>query len=350
MDPNAQNNNAPTEAEIAETNEWDSAAKELFPGLDKTNEETTTTTTVETTQAPEDTTTTTTTEAPADDTTTTTTTVDPTTTTTTTVDPNETPEQKAEREKKEAEIAKEVEDNLPDTSAREARQTVREAQAEVAAVAKDVREKMFKDAPTELKDADGDPIRSIDDVMKLINPTTIGSKDHPNGRGFTQEEAGIWLLSAQQKFNQGVADMERRITQIAEVNVDLKDQADAVTYKYGELLKADTALRDRVWAEYQKTLVKDPDSGIITGMPVGLEAFYDTLLSPYVKLAENMENKSAEEKRVADEAAKAEEERKKKARADRSDIFGRGNVDDLTDPEDKEWAQAATAVFGPKKN
>lgn len=340
MDPNAQNNNAPSEAEIAETNEWDAAQKELFPGL---NQDTTTTTTVETTQAPEDTTTTTTTAAPADDTTTTTTTVAPdTTTTTTTIDPNETAEQKAEREKKEAEIAAEVEENLPDTSARDARQIARDAQKQVAEVAKDVREKMFKDAPTVLKDADGDPITSINDVMKLINPVT--------NEAFTQEEAGIWLLSAQQKFNQGLEQMEKQITQIAEVNVDLKDQADAVTYKYGELLKADTALRDRVWAEYEKTLVKDPDSGIITSMPVSLEAFYDTLLAPYAKLAESMENNTAEENRRAAEAQKAEEERKKKERQDRSDIFGRGNVDDLTDPEDKEWAQAATVVFGPKKN
>lgn len=329
MDPKTTDTNVePTAAEVAETQEWDDAAKDLFPGLHKTvDEDTTTTTTVEV----EDTTTTTTVEPDVD------------TTTTTTIDPNETDEQKAEREKKEAEIAKEVEDNLPDTTARDQRQVAREAKAQVEATAKDVREKMFKDAPANLVDGDGDPILTIQDVMLHNNPAT--------GEPFENEEqAGVWLLAAQKKFNENLAAMDQRINEIAEVNVDLKDQADSVTYRYGELLKADTDLRDRIWTEYEKTLVKDPDTGIIIGMPVSLESFYDIALAPYAKLAETMENQTAEEKRIADEAAKKAEEDKKKERADRSDIFGRGNVDDITDPEDKEWAAAATAVFGPRKN
>lgn len=352
MDPNlmpgGDGGDAPTEAQKTEANEWDAAQKDLFPGLSKIEDESTTTTT---TAPPEDSsTTTTTTVAPDESSTTTTTTVAPdesSTTTTTTIDPNETAEQKVEREKKEKEeadkIAAEVAANLPpDADARKARQTQREAQQQVEAVAKDVREKMFKDAPTVLQDADGDPITSIADVMKLINPAT--------NEGFTQEEAGMWLLAAQQKFNQNLADMDKRITQIAETLVDVKDQADSITYKYGDLLKSDEKLRDRLWAQYEGTLIKDPESGIIIGAPVNMEEFYDIALAPYAKLAENMKNSTDEADRVAKEAAdKAEKDRKAKERADRSDIFGRGNVDANTDPEDKEWATAMETVFGPKK-
>jgi hypothetical protein len=331
----------PNEAQKAEANEWDSVAKDLFPKLHDDTSETTTTTTVE----PESTTTTTTAEPES---TTTTTTVEPTsTTTTTTIDPNETEDQKKARE---AEEARTAEENLPDTSARDARQIARDAQRQVSEVAKDVREKMFKDAPTVLQDADGDPINSVEDVMKLINPLTIGSEENPQGRGFTREEAGMWLLSAQQKFNKNLAEMDTRISSIAETLVDLKDQADSITYRYGELLKSDKGLRDRLWTQYDKTLVKDPATGIITDAPVSMEEFYEIALAPYAKLAESMENNNtAEQTRAAADAAKKAEADKKKERADRSDIFGRGNVDDLTDPEDKEWAEAANAVFGPKK-
>lgn len=349
MDPNlmpgGDGSNAPTEAQKTEANEWDEAQKDLFPGLSKVEDESTTTTT---TVAPVDeSTTTTTTVAPDDSSTTTTTTVAPdesSTTTTTTIDPNETAEQKTEREKKEADdkAAAEAAANPPDAAAREARQTQREAQQQVEAVAKDVREKMFKDAPTVLQDADGDPITSIADVMKLVNPAT--------NEGFTAEEAGMWLLAAQQQFNKNLAEMDKRINQIAETLVDVKDQADAITYKYGDLLKADEPLRDKLWAQYEKTLIKDPESGIITGAPVNMEEFYEIALAPYAKLAENMKNSNAEDDRKAKEAAdKAEADRKAKERADRSDIFGRGNVDANTDPEDKEWATAMETVFGPKK-
>lgn len=334
----------PTAAEVADAKEWEDVAQELFPGLP--GAETTTTTTVE--PAPE--TTTTTTVAP-DETTTTTTTVAPdTTTTTTTIDPNESAEDKAAREAAEATTTTTtVEPTSADVAARDSRRAAREARAQVDAIAKDVREKMFKDAPTVLQDADGDPITSIQDVMQLINPATIGSADHPQGRGFTEEEAGMWFLSAQQKFNQGVADMEKRITQIAEVQADFIDQANTVAYEFGALLKGNEKLRNDLWAEYSKTLVKDPVSGQTIGVPVSMESFYRTALKPYADAEAKADDQTAEQARVAKEAADAAEAKKKKEREDRSDIFGRGNVDDISDPEEKEWAKAAEVVFGPKK-
>lgn len=317
----------PTADELAEDAEWDAALEEFAPGLSETT--TATTTTEETTKDEQADTTTTTTTIAEDE--------ENLTTTTTTIDPNETPEQKTERERIEAEAAARAseteEEDAPDASTRTARQTAREAAREVEAVATDIREKMYANVPRVLSDKDGDPITSINDVMNLVNPNT--------GEGFTDEEAAVWLLSAQQQFNQNLANQDKEITQIAELNLDLKDQADSISYEYGELLKAMPDLRDQVWAEYHKTLVRDPETDIITKAPVSMESFYDMALQPYVKLAESLE--AQETARLEAEKAQADAQ-KLKNRGDRADIYGRTDTEILDDDE-KEWDAAHKAYF-----
>lgn len=240
----------------------------------------------------------------------------------------------------------------PDTSARDTRLAAREASKQVEAVKTDIRAKMFANVPQVLQDSDGDPIRGIDDVVKLINPRT--------SEPFTEEEAGMWLLSAQQQFNQNIASVEKQIEQIAEVNVDLKDQADLVTYNYGELLKAMPELRDEIWADYEATLIKDPETNIIIKAPISLARFYERNLKPYADVAKKLEAEEAagdEDKTDEDDKPKVDPVKveadtkaaRDKKRKDRSDIFGGGDKDN-DDPEDKEWGEAAETVFGPKVN
>jgi hypothetical protein len=307
--------------DVDDAAEWESALEEFAPGYEeKEDSDAKDTTTTETTTA--ETTTETTTEVE-------------TTTATTTVDPNETPEQKVQREKDDA--ANTAEKVAPDTSLRTARETAREVAKEIETFAKDVREKMFADVPTQLQDKDGDPIKSIQDVMNLINPQT--------NEAFTEEEAASWLLSAQQQFNQRLAGIDKEVEAIAEVNVDIKDQSDSINYQYGELLKEMPELRDQLWAEYSKTLIIDPATNIITKMPVSLERFYDIALQPYIKLAESLEATQS----AKTEADKAQAETKKvQNRADRSDIFGKGKITDTSSDEDKEWSAAFSEYYGDK--
>ena len=303
------------EAEAADEKEWQDATEELFPELakkeSKDNEQTDTTTTTTVEPAPE-------------------------TTTTTTIDPGETAEQKSAR----IEAANE-EDGAIDTASIDARVAAREA-AQVAEVARaDVRSKMFADQPQVLQDADGDPIRTIADVMKLRNPIT--------GESFTEAEAATWLVSAQQQFNQNLAQIDNQIDQIAEVQLDLKDQADMITYEYGELLKAMPELQKKLWVEYEKTLITDSKTGIITKAPVSLNNFYRMALKPYVDLAAKLEANTVEQteadKSAAEKAASDAAAAKKSNRQDRSDIYGGGKDDARTDDE-KEWGAAAEVVFG----
>ncbi|MGI9028153.1 MAG: hypothetical protein ACR2FM_04945 [Candidatus Saccharimonadales bacterium] len=254
------------------------------------------------------------------------------------------------------------------TIEREARATARVAAQQVEAIKTDVREKMFAGVPRTLQDADGDPINSIDDVMKLIDPRT--------GETFTDEAAGMWLLSAQQQFNQKTAEMDRTIDTISELNLDIKDQADSVIAKYGNWLKANPEKRDEIWANFEKTLIKHQESGLVLHSPIGLEWFYDQAVGPVANastpsstapaiapppppVASSDESavspqvdpaQAAVDKEAADKkAAKDAEEAKKKKRADRSDIYGGSNMD-TRDDDDKEWDEATEAVFpGYKK-
>jgi hypothetical protein len=216
---------------------------------------------------------------------------------------------------------------------------------------------MYADLPKTLVDAEGDKIETIDDVMKLINPRT--------GELFTEVEAGTWLLAAQQKFNEGMAQIEKQIDQIAELNADFKYQVDIVNYKYGEWLKANPDERDSLFAEWQTTLTTDPKTNIITAMPMSLEKFYDLALKHRVTAGDKPApaaiaapgtggDDEAAIKAQQDEQARKEAEikqRREQKRADRSDVYAapQPNTDD---PEDKEWADAAQSYYGnalPKK-
>lgn len=233
--------------------------------------------------------------------------------------------------------------NAADSTGRDARNAARTYAQQVEAVRTDVMAKMYGEVPETLQDADGDPIRGIEDVMQLINPRT--------GKEFTEDEAGMWLLSAQQQFNQNRATIEKEAEQIAEVNLDVKDQADAINAKYGDYLKANSELRDELWADFQSTLVIDEKSGLITKAPVSLERFYERALSPRIE-AETKAQADTEAKAAADAAAEqqakeAAEKQRRRDRSDRSDIYAPNNQPD-DDPEAKEWADAAREVFGPR--
>ncbi len=227
---------------------------------------------------------------------------------------------------------------------RVARQSARSYAQQVDTFKADVIKTMFSDVPDTLQDADGDPINSIEDVMKLKNGRT--------NEAFTEEEAGMWLLHNQQKFNENRADMEKKAEAIAEVNIDMKYEADAVNEKFGEYLKAHPEFRDELWVEFLETLEIDKATNLITKMPVSLEKYYERNVGYRVEAAKTDETAKAnvEAERVAAEAkAKEDAEKAKQAkRQDRSDIYGNSNVD-TRDDDTKEWDDAKTAVFGPLK-
>jgi hypothetical protein len=202
-----------------------------------------------------------------------------------------------------------------------------------------------------LADADGDPIRGIDDVMKLVNPRT--------GQPFTEEQAGMWLLNANQNMRENLNEMSNQINEIASTGITMKEESEAVAWQYGELLKAMPDLQKDLWADYEKTLVKDPKTGIVTKAPISLQKFYERALTPYAELAQKLETDTGNPQQspntrqapVTPQAPdrSSQEQARQQRRQDRSDIYGGGKVDDATD-DDKEWGAAASAVFGDQLN
>jgi len=220
----------------------------------------------------------------------------------------------------------------------EQRSVERESKEFHQAIKEDIREELFSDVQTELRDAEGDPIKTIEDVQKLINPATQ--------EAFTEEEAAVWLLQAQQDLNTRLQETEKGIEMIAETNLALKDEADIIRERYGELFKAMPDVQKQVWSEFEKTLIKDPKTGIVLRAPVSLESFYSTALAGYTKLADMMEEqaKAKQVEQPPEETKQEEKVVKKKAHTDREDIYSGGKSDTLS-AEDKEWAAAAKEVF-----
>lgn len=252
---------------------------------------------------------------------------------------NETPEQTEARHKKEAEEAaakqkKEEEEPADDPVVREQRQVQRRMQEDERAIKADIRKEMFADVPTELLDADGDPIKSIDDVQKLTNPNT--------GKPFTEEEAAAWLLRAQEHLKKQQDEADGKIEEIAQANLDIKDWSDSVRKDYGAFIKANPDIWNPIWAEYERTLVKDEKTEIIIKAPVNLKNFVDVALAPHLKLAEQMQKQSEQEQKDKDNKGRQQ------SQSDRSDILPGGKTSKVTDPEDEEWDKAAKSYYETK--
>lgn len=304
------------ETEQAEADEWDSAADEVFPGLKKVGDEKKD----ESDESKEKPTEGQTDEAGEKG--------------------NESPEAKGEAGEKGGE-QEEVENESAAPTDAAARLSAREEAAIVENVKTDIREKIFGDVPTAWRDKDGEVIDTVDKVMQYVNQAT--------GEGYTREEATLALAQAEKQIEKGVAEMERQVAEIADTTFNIKDQADVINYNYGELLNAMPDLRASLWAEYEKTLTKDPKSGLITKAPVSLQSFYTAALEPYAQMGRQLESRevaAVENTAKAEAESKAAAEAKKQAaRQDRSDIYGKGKTDTATE-EDKEWDAAIKTVYG----
>lgn len=231
----------------------------------------------------------------------------------------------------------------------QARATAREIAQQRQSMVADVRAKMFKDVPSVMHDADGDPINGPEDVVgKLIDPRT--------GELFTEEAGYAWFLEANRQFKEQMAQVEEAIGQVADVNLQIKDEADIINAEFGEWLKAHPEIRDELWAEFESTLQKDPASEIIIRMPMSLEKYYRRALAPLVNNEAATQQKAAEAaqkqaEKEAEEQAEAEKKRSQ-ARADRSDIYQPPSDPKAKDPDEDDWDQAHKSVFPgyqPKK-
>lgn len=192
-----------------------------------------------------------------------------------------------------------------------------------------------------LRDSDGDPINGIDDLTKLVNPKT--------GDLFTEEEAGRWLLEAQQKLNQDIQQLETYASEIVDTNISLKDGSERVAELYGDLLATVPEMADKLLDAYSRTLVRDPKTGIVIKAPVDVVEFYSMALAPYKDVAELAAQKAEADKKAADEAAKkAAEEKKKQEKTnqrEREDLKPKGRAKAPKSEDEEAWDDAYEDYF-----
>lgn len=246
-------------------------------------------------------------------------------------DPNAKPEPPKPDDAENEEESGAEEEVVDDPATREYRQHQRQISENEQAIKADIRKELFSDVQLEILDADGEPIKTIEDVQKHINPNT--------GKAFTEEEAGAWLLKKQQGINEKRENVDKQVDEIAQTLLDMQDWSRAVKAKYGAFIKANPDIWKPIWEEYQNTLTKDEKSQIITKAPVNLEKFADVALAPHIKLAEQVQAQNQQEQK------NKQEQQRKQARQDRSDIYG-GGKPEVTDKEDEEWNQAAKDLYG----
>lgn len=221
---------------------------------------------------------------------------------------------------------------------REARQVQKELEADRQAMQADVQKELYPDWNDDILDADGEPLRTPRDVMGHINPATK-TKENPQGRRFTEEEATAWLFAAQKHKDTQRAEMQQRVEKVSEVMIDQRDQADQVKEKYGDLLTKLPNLRKEIWADYRATLVVDKETGLIVDAPVPLYNFFERALRPYAEYQKQLEAQAANTPNKAQT-----ETQRKQTQADREDIHS-ASGGSITDPEEEGWAKAAKEYY-----
>lgn len=228
-----------------------------------------------------------------------------------------------------------------DTTIRDQRAVQREILEDQRVMKEDIRKEMFADLEKEnqLVDSDGDPINKPEDLLGIVNPNTK--------EPFTLAEATAYLLQWRQSADAKINEAEKQIEQIADTQLSVKDQAENVLTKYGELLKEKPELGKALWDQYEATLEKNEESGIIIKAPVSLEKLADLALGPHQEALEA--RKAAQPATPAPvaptaeelaEQAKQKDAEKKQTRSDRADIIGGGKTETM-DEEEKEWAKVA---------
>ncbi len=157
---------------------------------------------------------------------------------------------------------------------------------------------------------DGTPINSVSQLTQVINPET----QEP----YTREEAAQLLLEAQQIVRDNLADYDRRVDELTDLNLTFKEEADRVDALYGDILEAFPDVAKDLMDAYKKTFQTNEDGTYVTNVPISPLEFYGPALRPYRNATDQITQQRAE-KRLAEEKA-AKEVALKEEQEDRGDL------------------------------
>jgi len=212
-------------------------------------------------------------------------------------------------------------------------QARRESEARTEAVRQDIRESLFGNLKTEVEvvDADGDVIKTKEDLMQRVNPHT--------GEPFTEPEAALWLLSAQNKLDKENAESEKEVERLVDLHNSIHEDINYISTKYGDFIKQDPARMKEIYSEWKQSLEINGENQIITKAPVSLRRTFDLALKGDIKLI-------SENQARAEAQAKAEKEQSRKQDSlDRSDVTAFGKSTAILDDLEAGWDKAARDYY-----
>lgn len=196
----------------------------------------------------------------------------------------------------------------------------------------------------QLRDADGDPIKGIEDLTG-VDPQTGASVGNglinPNtGDVFTEEEAARYILRGQQRLNEQVQLMEDQAYKIAETQLSLKESSDRVEAEFGDVLNSlPPETVKQITDAYIRTLRRDPNTGMVVDVPLDAYEFYSIALAGAKPLAAAPPTAPTPPAPAPAEAPAAPRDK-----SDRADLGQRGTPDKLS-KEDAEWEQAFDEIL-----
>ena len=157
---------------------------------------------------------------------------------------------------------------------------------------------------------DGTPINSVSQLTQVINPET----QEP----YTREEAAQLLLEAQQIVRDNLADYDRRVDELTDLNLTFKEEADRVDALYGDILEAFPDVAKDLMDAYKKTFQTNEDGTYVTNVPISPLEFYGPALRPYRNATDQITQQRAEQRLAEEKAAK--EVALKEEQEDRGDL------------------------------
>lgn len=172
----------------------------------------------------------------------------------------------------------------------------------------EVRSKLYPDGlERPILDSDNRPINGPQDMIgKLIDPET--------NEPFERDAAERWWNATKLEQDKAIESIEQDIDKIAETNQTLFEEYQQVAARFGEFIEANPEIAQRVLQSWERTLKKDPATGIVIEAPVSLYSYYDMVLSPQLQVSQQQ----AQAQATAE--AEAAKQRTRAEQDDRSDL------------------------------
>ena len=139
-----------------------------------------------------------------------------------------------------------------------------------------IRNELMNSFKNPFVDADGDVIDGVEGLMGIENPAT--------GEAFTLTEAQAYYSFLKQQERDELQSIDKQAANLANLNVDLKYDAESILDKYANWIEANPDIMDKLDTMYKNTLQFSSDGSVVISQPsIPLVDFYETAILGYIE-------------------------------------------------------------------